>query len=194
MKRICIIHGHPDAQRPHFCKALGDAYANGARDAGHSVEEISVGALDFELLMQPADFATPPDDPILSEREKILAADHVVIIFPLWLGSMPAKLKGFFEQMARGHFLLGDADSSKEFPKGQMAGKSARVIVTMGMPGLAFTLYFGAHGLKAFKQGVLKLAGFKPVKHTIIGMVEAGDEARHNKLLEKVRSLGRDAV
>lgn len=43
MPNICVIYGHPDSRQPHFCRALGKAYLEGAREAGHQVSEIVVG-------------------------------------------------------------------------------------------------------------------------------------------------------
>lgn len=35
--RIAIIQGHPDAGVKHFCHALAEAYADGARQSGYQV-------------------------------------------------------------------------------------------------------------------------------------------------------------
>ena len=44
--------------------------------------------------------AAPP--PAIAEAQRtIVWAEHLVIIYPLWLGSMPALLKGFLEQALR---------------------------------------------------------------------------------------------
>lgn len=192
MTSICVIHGHPDASSHHFCTALGEAYIQGAKAAGHDVSEIHVGSLEFGYLSSREEFEMPPAEPVLSERKKIEAADHVVLIFPLWLGSAPAKLRGFLERAACGNFFLDEGSNADEFPKARMKGKSARLIVTMGMPGLVYKLYFGAHSIKGIEQGLLGLSGFKPIHHTIYGMVEADDEARHQKWLEEARDLGRN--
>ena len=46
------------------------------------------------------------------------------------------------------------------------------MIVTMGMPGLFYALYYRAHSLKSLERNILKMAGIKPVRHTIIGSVD----------------------
>ena len=73
-----------------------------------------------------------------------------------------------------------------------MKGKSARLIVTMGMPGFAYKLIFGAHSLKALEAGLLKISGFKPVRHTVFGGVQISEKSRLS-MLEKTRTLGRAA-
>jgi putative NADPH-quinone reductase len=77
--------------------------------------------------------------------------------------------------------------------KKELGGKSAHVIVTMGMPAPVYRWYFRAHSLKSLERNVLKFCGIAPVRATIIGMVEAGGPERHRRWLEKVRALGRRA-
>lgn len=174
-KSICIINGHPDKDPKHLIHELCDAYADGAESAGHTVTRIDVAALDIPLLRSAEEFETPPAEPILTEREKIAAAEHLLIAFPLWMGSMPAMLKAFLEQAARGEFFLGQSDNG--WPAQMMKGKSARVLVSMGMPGLVYRFGMDAGALKALERGLLGLSGFHPLHHTIIGGAgELGDE------------------
>ena len=193
MSKICVLHGHPDSSKPHFCKALGDAYIEGAREGGHQISEIVLGDLAFEFLRSPDAFDRSPAEPVLSERMKIAEADHLLVVFPLWMGSAPALLKAFLEQCACGGFFLGAAETANEFPKALMKGKSARLVLTMGMPGLIYRIWFGAHSVKELEQGLFKLAGFKPVHHTIYGGVGEDSEPRHQKWLEEMREFGRHA-
>ena len=192
-RSICIINGHPDASSEHFVPALADAYARGAQAAGHEVSRIDIGTLPVDFLHNQGEFDTPPDREIVSERSKLAAADHLVLVFPLWLGGMPARLKAFMEQLARNGFFLETTSEGAGWPAQKMKGKSARVIVTMGMPGFAYRLMFGAHSLKGVEQGMLRISGFKPVRHTVLGGVEAAGVSGRAKMLHKVEKLGRQA-
>src|SRR5688500_12233228 len=108
--RILIIDGHPDARPQRFMHALARAYCDGAKAAGHEVEMLTVGALDFPLLRTAEDFQIgEPSPTIRAAQESIRRAEHVVILFPLWLGAMPALLKAFFEQTLRPGFAFGEA-------------------------------------------------------------------------------------
>jgi putative NADPH-quinone reductase len=178
-KSICIINGHPEPDPKHLIHELCEAYADGADSAGHTVTRIDVAALDVPLLRSVEEFESPPPEPILSEREKIAAADHLLIAFPLWLGNMPAMLKAFFEQVARGEFFLGQSD--KGWPAQMMKGKSARVLVSMGMPGLVYRFGMDAGALKALERGLLGLSGF----HCSITRSSAG---RGNSVRKDFRS------
>ena len=190
---ICIIDGHPDPA-DHLIHALCAAYASGAEEAGHTVEQIRIADLDIDFLATPEAFMTPPDKPVLSEREKIKRADHVVIAFPLWLGNMPAKTKAFFEQAARGNFFIEQGNNSHEWPRQLMKGRSARVIMTMGMPGLIYRFAMDAGALKALTRGILGISGFHPIENSIYGGVEAADDDRREKWFAEQREFGAKAV
>lgn len=192
-RSICIINGHPDASSEHFVPALADAYVRGAQAAGHEVSRIDIGTLPVDFLHNQGEFDTPPDREIAGERGKLAAADHLVLVFPLWLGCMPARLKAFLEQLARNEFFIATTNDGAGWPAQKMKGKSARIIVTMGMPGFAYRFMFGAHSLKGVEKGMLRISGFKPVRHTILGGVEAAGVSGRAKMLHKVERLGRQA-
>ena len=193
-KSVCIINGHPDPAKGHFVEALADAYAHGAGEGDHTVSRIDIAKLPIEFLRNAVEFGQPPGEAIASERAKIAAADHVVLVYPLWMGSMPAIDKAFLEQISRGEFLMDTAGDSSKWPVQKMKGKSVRLIVTMGMPGLAYRVMFGAHSVKALEQGIFRIVGFKPVRHTILGMVEAVGAEGRARMIERVRALGQRAL
>lgn len=189
-KHIAIIQGHPDAQARHFGHALADEYAKGAEDGGHEIRRIEVATLDFPLLRTKEDFeqGMPPDS-IRQAQEAIRWADHLVIIYPLWLGSMPALLKAFLEQVLRPGFAF-EYQQSGGMAKKLLAGKSARIVVTMGMPAFVYRWVFGAHSLKSLKRNTLWFCGIGPVKSTIIGNIETMSEEKRMGWLDEMRGLG----
>jgi putative NADPH-quinone reductase len=189
-KRIVILQGHPDPAGGHFGHALDGAYERAARAAGHEVRRIDVARLELPLLRNAQEWEWKPSPPAIAEAQQALAwAQHVVIVYPLWLGDMPAVLKGFFEQVLRPGFAIGQAPQGR-MPKKLLAGRSARVVVTMGMPGLFYKLYYRAHSLKSLERNILGFCGFSPVRSTVIGMVEGRKEARED-WLAKLALLGR---
>ena len=138
-----------------------------------------------------ADYQRGPDHAPEAVRPAIADvawADHLLVIYPLWMGEMPALLKAFFEQTFHPGVALSYGE--KGFPKPMFKGKSARVAVTMGMPKAAYRLMFGAHGVKALEKSVLGFAGVKPIRESLFGMVQAGDRAKTAKRIEKFRETG----
>jgi putative NADPH-quinone reductase len=71
-----------------------------------------------------------------------------------------------------------------------MRGRSARVIVTMGMPALIYRWYYGAHGLKNLKRNILRFVGFAPVRDTVVGSVVTRSRASIKRSLDEIRQLG----
>ncbi|MCW5771131.1 MAG: NAD(P)H-dependent oxidoreductase, partial [Rhodospirillaceae bacterium] len=117
------------------------------------------------------------------------AADHLVIVYPLWLGTMPAILKAFLEQVFRPGFAFS-AGEGGGWPRRKLKGKSARVVVTMGMPAFVYRWYFGAHGLKSLERNILAFAGIGPISESLFGMVEAVSAAKRRGWIEAMRRLG----
>lgn len=189
-KHIVIIQGHPDAQARHFGHALADEYAKGAQDGSHEVKRIEVAKLDFPLLRTKEEFEQGmPPVPIQQAQDAIKWADHLVIIYPLWLGSMPALLKAFLEQVLRPGFAF-EYGQSGGMAKKLLTGKSARIVVTMGMPAFIYRWVFGAHSLKSLKRNTLWFCGIGPVRSTIIGSIEGMDEKQRMGWLDEMRGLG----
>lgn len=189
-KRILLIQGHPDAGEHHLCNALARAYGQGAGAAGHELRMVKVASLDFPLLRseQEWEYGTLPAA-LKPVQEDILWAEHLVFFFPLWLGEMPALLKGFLEQIARPNFAF-EAEGKNPFARKALVGRSARVVVTMGMPALVYRWYYRAHSLKSLERNILGFVGIGPINETLIGMVGNMDEKTAQKYLAKLEKLG----
>lgn len=190
MTRITIIQGHPTSGSRHFCHALADAYAEGAAEGGHEVRVVPVADLDFPLLRSKSDWEGALPSPAVAEAQRTLVwAEHLVIIYPLWLGGMPALLKGFMEQAFRPAFMTGGGGPKASW-KTALKGHSSRIIITMGMPAFAYRWYFGAHSLRSLKRSILSLVGIGPNRHTLVGMIEGMSDAKREAWLAAVHKLG----
>ncbi len=190
-KHILVVQGHPDSTTQHLCHALAASYTQGAQDAGHSVRQIAVAELDFPLLRSQKDWETgivPAS--LLPAQEAILRAEHIVFFFPLWLGEMPALLKAFLEQVARPGFAFTREKGGNPFGTKALTGRSARVVVTMGMPALVYRWYFRAHSLKSLERNILGFVGIAPVHETLVGMVANMKPEDTAQWLKKLGRLG----
>jgi putative NADPH-quinone reductase len=193
-KQILILQGHPDPVGGHLSHSLAQAYAEGAREGGHRVETVDIAQLDFPLLRSQADWqhgSLPPA--LLPAQQAIARAQHLALFFPLWLGDMPALVKGFLEQVARPGFAFGP-DADQPFAAKGLRGRSARLVVTMGMPALVYRFYFRAHSVKSLERNVLGFVGFDPVRETLVGMVEQLGAEGVARWQAKLRKLGRAAA
>jgi putative NADPH-quinone reductase len=191
-KRILIVHGHPDVETTHFNHALAAAYAGAARDHGHTVDEIHVAGLDFPLVRSQREWKNgEPVTDIKIAQQQFEAAEHLVFFYPLWLGTMPALFKGFLEQVLRPDYAMHMESESGPWSR-LLKGRSARVVVTTGMPGFAYRWFYGAHSLKNLKRNILHFVGIEPVYTTVIGTVEGSDRHRQQALRRMAR-LGEQA-
>ena len=191
--RVTIVQGHPDPGGKHLCHALADAYAEGAAAAGHEITRIEVARLDFPILRTQEEFERGDlPETLVGARDGIVSAQHLVMIFPLWHGTMPALLKAFLEQVMRPGVAL--EYRKRGFPRGLLAGRSARIVVTMGMPALIYRWYVQAHGVRGLERSVLRFAGMKPVRETLLGMVDTVSDAKRRAWLERMRTYGRRLV
>ena len=187
-KRILIIDGHPSEQS--FCAALAEAYYSGASQSEHKVEKLVLRDLKFDLNLHCGYTKIQDLEPDLIEaQKKIQWCEHLVFVYPIWWGSMPALVKGFLDRS----WLPGFAFSyhkTDPFWDRLLKGRSARMIVTSDAPYFFnFFVYFNAPYL-VMKKTVLGFCGFKPIKSTFIGGVKNLDQDARKKILKKVNSLG----
>lgn len=189
--RILVVNGHPDPRPERLCAALAEAYVEGAKAAGHEVRRLDVGKLDLSLIRSADDFVkAAPSETVAKVQDDVRWCGHLVLIHPLWLGGAPAVTKGFLEQVFRYGFAIPTSGSPL---KGLLRGRSARLVVTMGMPAIIYRTVFGAFGTRALERGIFRLSGFSPVRHSILGLVEASP-ARRAAWLQQMERLGRRAV
>jgi putative NADPH-quinone reductase len=193
-KQIVLIQGHPDTTAGHLCRALEQAYAEGAAQGGHEVRRIDVALLDFPLLHSQQEWEHGKLPPALQQaQDDIKWARHLVFFFPLWLGDMPALLKGFLEQVARPGFAFA-GEANNPLGKKALAGRSARVVVTMGMPALVYRWYFRAYSVKSLERNILGFMGIGPIEETLVGMAGSMNAAGAAKWLAQLEQLGREGA
>lgn len=164
----------------------------GAQEARHEVRLFHTARMHFDPVLHDGfnqQQALEPD--IQSAHDAMLAADHLVFVFPLWLGTLPAIFKGFLERVLAPD-LVEPAKTGK-FVK-VWDRKSARVIITMGMPAIIYRWWFGSLATKTLKRSILGFMGVAPVRVTILGRIATVSAATRKKWLEDARNLGRQVA
>ena len=179
-RRILVIDGHPDPDRARLIHALADRYAEGALSWEHEVRRIDLATTEVPILRSWEEWAKGQPSPAIVDAQASIAwADHIVFFYPLWLGDVPALLKAFLEQVMRPGFALNDQAS---LGGGLLRGKSATVVVTMGMPAAFYALWFRSHSLKSLERNILRFVGIRPVHHILYGAVEQNAAKRERRL------------
>lgn len=189
-KRIVIIQGHPDSRDNHLGFALSQAYAESARQSGHDVRVINVGQLDFPMIRSKFHYERSELPQSLNEAQHdLLWAEHWALFYPIWLGDMPAVLKGFFEQVLRADLTATELDTGERWEK-ILEGKTARIVVTMATPAAVYKLFYGAHTVKSLERNILKYCGLNPVRTTMIGSVYKKTKKQLEKDIAQMKPLG----
>lgn len=153
-KKILIVHAHPEPTSvTHQLAALS---ATVLRAQGHEVMESDLYAMGWKAVFDGDDFPTRSNQERLSfieesgyafahgcqtpdvdaEQRKILAADAVILHFPLWWFSMPAIMKGWIDRVWAFGLAYGyrGAGNAHRYGDGGFAGKRALLAVSVGGP------------------------------------------------------------
>jgi NAD(P)H dehydrogenase (quinone) len=146
---ILTVYAHHEPSS--FVAAIHNTAVDTLTKAGHKVIVSDLYGLGFNAPAQKWDFvstsgghfnyvteqkhaanldmAFSPD--ILAEIQKVRESDMVLFVFPLWWGSAPAILKGWFDRV----LAMGVAwDGGQMYQNGLMKGKSAMLAVSAGHP------------------------------------------------------------
>ena len=191
-RKIFLLLGHPDASG--LCGELANAYERGARKAGHSIERINIGDMHFDPVLHKGYRARQELEPDLVRfQEQVKAADHFVVIHPVWWVGMPAILKGLFDRA----WLPGSAFRYMRTKTGErmlfwhrmFRGKTARIILASGTAPWMVRLLPGNVNAQ-LKWGILWFAGFR-TRTTWLGPSENIPEALKARWLKKIRTLGK---
>lgn len=190
MARVLVINGHPDPGPERLTAALADACAEGAAAAGHEVVRLAVGALEFPVLRSRQAYERGLPCPAIARAQAALtAAEHVILLLPIWLGGPPALLTAFLEQTLRPGFAREPGAPGRP-GRALLGGRSVRIVATMAMPALAYRFWYWGHGLANLRVGVLGFVGFAPIRTTLIGGAGVVAPERAARLTAQMRALG----
>ncbi|MEH3155142.1 MAG: NAD(P)H-dependent oxidoreductase [Gordonia paraffinivorans] len=178
-RRALLVHAHPEPSS--FSSAQADAAAAALADRGLIVDRIDLHADRWQPVLDRHEFpaATDPFKPqaeqmravaagtlaadVRHDLDRLLAADLLVLSFPLWWFSVPAILKGWIDRVfVMGATFGGDLGL---FEAAAFAGRQAVLSVTTGGSPASFARG-GAFGaiedfLYPIHRGVLEFVGYR---------------------------------
>ena len=189
MKNILLILGHPRKQS--LCGALADAYRAGADEAGHTVESIHLGSLDFDpILRNGYDKPQALEPDLVNVQKQIARADHLVFVYPTWWGGLPALLKGFIDRVFLPGFAFKYRENSLRWDR-LLIGKSAHLLVTMDSPPWYYRWVSRMPGHHQMKRTILGFSGINPVRISSFGPVKTSKKAQREKWLVAATQIGK---
>ncbi len=188
--RTLIILGHPD--RKSLCASLADHYENGAKEKGGDVARINLYDLSFNPNLKTGYRNSQNLEADLVEAQRLIKwSNHLVIIFPVWWGGVPALLKGFLDRILLPGYAFKYRENSHQWDK-LLSGRSARLIVTSDAPVWWLYLNYFHPAVNMMKKAILEFCGVSPVEVTSFGSVRDSSPERINGLLYKAFRAGLD--
>jgi putative NADPH-quinone reductase len=191
MTRILVIHGHPSEEG--FTARLAQTYIDGAMDGGHEVEALWLGRLSFDPILRQGYRSAQTLEPDLQKaQERLLWAEHLVFVFPVWWGGWPALLKGFVDRVFLPGFAFRYREGGTLWDR-LLKGRSARLIVTSDAPVLWDRLVNRHAAVHQMRQSTLRFCGVRPVSVTRFGSLRKADHHRLAGMESTVRTLAAKA-
>lgn len=181
---VLVVDAHPAAGS--LCAALADAYAEEVGLEQAPARILRLRDLRFDPVLHGGYRADQPLEEDLREAQGLIeAARHLTFVYPSWWGTYPALLKGFLDRTLLPGFAF-------RMRRGRgwdrlLAGRSARLIVTMDWPGWAFRLLQGAPGHRAMARSTLGFCGVAPVRITELDDVRGASPERRARFFHRVR-------
>jgi putative NADPH-quinone reductase len=166
------------------------AYVEGAKASGAEVQELYLGDIKFDPLATSSLAHLAEMEPDLAAAQAAIKwAEHLVFVYPIWWGTIPALLKGFIERTFLPGFAVHFHEHSPLWDK-LLKGRSARLIVTLNTPPWIYRWFLGQPGHKTMKKTILEFCGVRPVRITDIGPMRNASAERRKRWLKQVRALG----
>lgn len=188
-KKILIINGHPDKESFNF--ALAAAYKKGAETSNAEVQQINIRDLEFNPNLEYGyRKRTHLEYDLLEAQAMIKWADHLVWIYPVWWGSVPAIMKGFIDRVFLPGFAFKKREGSVWWDK-YLSGRTSRIICTLDQPPWYYRWINGKPSHNAMKKLTLRFVGIKKVRTTTIGPMRLSTEDFRNKWLKKIEKMGK---
>lgn len=187
-KRILLILGTP--KHDSLCQALAEAYTQGARGEGHIVHQLRLGELQFDPILREGygqNQALEPD--LLEAQRQIHWAEHLVFVYPVWWGGVPALLKGFFDRTFLPGFAFKYRNRSQLWDK-LLTGRTADLLVTLDTPPWYFRWIYGAPAHRQMVRTILGFCGIRTRRLAEFAPVRPSSEEQRQGWLRKAERLG----
>ncbi|MGL4315587.1 MAG: NAD(P)H-dependent oxidoreductase [Pseudomonas sp.] len=187
-KRILMILGTP--KRDSLCHALAEAYSHGARGEGHVVRQLKLGEMQFDPILRDGytqGQALEPD--LLEAQRQIHWAEHLVFVYPVWWGGVPALLKGFFDRVFLPGFAFKYRNRSQLWDK-LLSGRTADLLVTLDTPPWYFRWIYGAPAHRQMTRTILGFSGIKTRRLSEFAPVRPSSEEQRQSWLRRAEQLG----
>ena len=186
-KRVLVVLGHPSTDS--FCGALADSYVEAAIGASHDVRVLRLGELCFNPVLHEGYKQTQTlEQDLLNAQADMTWAEHLVWVYPIWWGGIPALMKGFFDRALLPGFAF-KYRKGKAFPEKLLNGRTAHLLVTMDTPPWYYKWVYHMPGLHQVRKTTLAFCGIKTLDTLTFGPILGATSTQRDTWLEQARTL-----
>jgi NAD(P)H dehydrogenase (quinone) len=202
---VLFVLDHPytiasAANVPHrrsFSAAIADAAIRGARTGGHEVDLIDLAADGFQPAMTREDLVAwrrgDVVDPLVRHyQRRLLAAEHLVFVFPVWWEAMPAATKGFLDRVLTKNVIYEERTDARgnPFRSRMTALGGVSVLSVMTTPDTAYRWWYRDPLTKILFKGTFGKIGVRNLRWTnYAGVERCGTERRERMLRDTERAF-----
>ncbi|MEM7767697.1 MAG: NAD(P)H-dependent oxidoreductase [Pseudomonadota bacterium] len=189
--RLFLFTGHPKAGS--LSAGLADAYQRGAETLGAEVRRMDLCDMRFDpnLADGYAKFQ-PLEDDLVAWKAALSWCSHTAWVFPLWWGTMPAKMKGVVDRCLVPGYAYKFREGGSLWDK-LLTGRTADLLVTSDTPAPFMTLSYGNPVKKQMTRQVLGFCGIKTTRYSLFSPVRKADGATIDGWKRRAHSYGAEA-
>jgi NAD(P)H dehydrogenase (quinone) len=177
--RVAVVFDHPYTAAsadnvPHkrsFSAAVAAAAIRGLNRAGHEVDVIDLCADGFNPVMTREDLMAwrqhgTDDAQVLDYQSRIMKADHIAFVFPIWWEAMPAPTKGFLDKVLTKGIMFSEDNSLRGNPFRNLMTrlKGVTLLTIMTTPDKAYRWWYRDPVTKIIFKGTFDKIGVKNLK------------------------------
>ncbi len=197
MTKTMIVFDHPygaqacnnESHNRSFSAALCKRITDTERERGATVDLADLDADGFDPAMSKEDLANwrkgvPMNAQVADYQRRMLEADRIVFVFPVWWELMPARTKGFLDKVYAKNLLYSQSEDGRSMKTRLKSNAEVFAVTTMGTPKALYGLVFGKPVVKALSVGLCRKTGIAKFHwHSFSGVDKMSLDERR-KLLE----------
>jgi putative NADPH-quinone reductase len=128
--RVLVVYAHPEPSS--FVGGLHRRILEILRERGHAVDGLDLYAEKFDPVMSRQTYRRYLETPANREEvapyvERLLAAEALVLVYPVWHDGLPAILKGFIDRVFLPGVIFEIDDKGVFYPRLQNVGRLTAV-------------------------------------------------------------------
>ncbi len=198
--KVLIVLDHPYTiasadnvpHRRSFSAAVAAAAIRCARSAGHEVDLIDLAADGFQPAMTRDDLVAwrqgqVVDPLVLGYQRRLMAADHLALVFPVWWEAMPAATKGFLDRVLTKGVMYEELPAAKGNPFRNLMTSlgGVSVLSVMTTPDKAYRWWYRDPLTKILFKGTFAKIGVKNLRWTNYDSVTGKSPEQREAMLRR---------